>query len=56
MKLTQRDRSQMACMMARATELMNKLPETSKLTTEQRRMIDRLADVRNGLREVLALA
>lgn len=56
MKLTQRDRAQMACMMARMVELMRELPSNAVLTLEQRKLVDRMSDVRNGLREVLALA
>lgn len=56
MKLTTKERREMTAMMQLVTEKLAAMPETRKLNTEQGKIVDRLCDVRNGLREVLALA
>ena len=57
MKLTTKERAAMAAMMVLADEKLKGFPPTTgKLGREDRHLINKLADVRNGLREVLSLA
>jgi hypothetical protein len=56
MKLTTQERAAMAAMMTLVAEKLAAMPETRKLNREQGAIVDRLCDVRNGLREVLKLA
>jgi hypothetical protein len=56
MKLTTKERAAMAAMMTLVAEKLAAMPETRKLNREQGAIVDRLCDVRSGLREVLKLA
>ena len=56
MKLTTKERAAMAAMMTLVAEKLAAMPETRKLNREQGMIVDRLCDVRNGLRVVLELA
>lgn len=46
----------MAGMIVMAEEKLREMPPTEKLSAEQRALVNRLCDVRTGLREILKLA
>lgn len=56
MKLTTKERCQMAGMMTMADAKLREMPPTEKLSAEQKALVNRLCEVRTGLREILALA
>lgn len=55
MKLSPKERREMEAMVELVKAKLDKVTPSQKLTREETAVINRLCDVRNGLREVLAL-